>query len=126
MSIEEGKVKEEPVEDSLEYESDLSYHVPPVGSEVMTLVLIKEEDLANAPIVTQVPFHPIHIATVSTSWTKTVGRPVLRISSRTSKNYANKVVQVGVESRMKEYGYSSALEVALDVAGRIRFIQEAC
>ena len=45
MSEEEGEVKEEePVEDSLEYESDLSYHVPPVGSKVMTLVPIEEED----------------------------------------------------------------------------------
>ena len=44
-SSEEGEVKEEePAEDSLEYESDLSYHAPPVGSEVMTLILIKEED----------------------------------------------------------------------------------
>ena len=44
-SSEEGKVKEEePAEESLEYESDSSYHAPPVGSEVMTLVPIKEED----------------------------------------------------------------------------------
>ena len=44
-SSEEGEVKdEEPVKDSLEYESDSSYHVPPVDSEVTTLVLIAEED----------------------------------------------------------------------------------
>ena len=44
-SSEEGKVKEEePAEESLEYESDSSYHAPPVGSEVATLVPIKEED----------------------------------------------------------------------------------
>ena len=44
-SSEEGEVKEEePVEDSLEYESDSSYHAPPVGSEVTTLVPIEEED----------------------------------------------------------------------------------
>ena len=44
-SLEEGEVKEEePAEDSLEYESDLSYHAPPVGSEVTTLIPIKEED----------------------------------------------------------------------------------
>ena len=44
-SSEEGEVKEEePVEDSLEYESDSSYHAPPVGSEVVTLILIEEED----------------------------------------------------------------------------------
>ena len=44
-SLEEGEVKEEePAEESLEYESDLSYHAPPVGSEVATLVLIEEED----------------------------------------------------------------------------------
>ena len=60
------------------------------------------------------------------SWTRIVGRPVLGISSATYKNYANKAIQVGVESRMREYGYNTALEVALDVAGRIRSIQEAC
>ena len=44
-SSEEGEVKdEEPVEDSLEYESDSSYHVPPVVSEITTLVPIEEED----------------------------------------------------------------------------------
>ena len=44
-SLEEGEVKdEEPVEDSLEYESDSSYHAPPVGSKVATLVPIEEED----------------------------------------------------------------------------------
>ena len=44
-SSEEGEVKEEePIEESLEYESDSSYHMPPVGSEVTTLVLIEEED----------------------------------------------------------------------------------
>ena len=42
---EEGEVKEEePAEDSLEYESDSSYHAPPVVSEVKTLVPIEEED----------------------------------------------------------------------------------
>ena len=44
-SVEEGEVKEEdPAEDSLEYESNSSYHAPPVGSEVTTLVPIEEED----------------------------------------------------------------------------------
>ena len=44
-SSEEGEVKEEePIGESLEYESDSSYHTPPVGSEVTTLVLIEEED----------------------------------------------------------------------------------
>ena len=44
-SLEEGKVKEEePAEDSLEYESDSSFHAPPVGSEITTLVPIEEED----------------------------------------------------------------------------------
>ena len=44
-SLEESEVKEEePAEESLEYESDSSYHAPPVGSEVTTLVPIKEED----------------------------------------------------------------------------------
>ena len=44
-SLEEGEVKEEELtEESLEYESDSSYHAPPVGSEVTTLVLIEEED----------------------------------------------------------------------------------
>ena len=44
-SSEEGQVKEEePAEESLEYESDSSYHAPLVGSEVTTLVLIEEED----------------------------------------------------------------------------------
>ena len=44
-SSEEGEVKEEePAEDSLEYESDSSYHAPPVGSEVTTWVPIEEED----------------------------------------------------------------------------------
>ena len=47
-SSEEGEVKEEePAEESLEYESDSSYHAPPVGSEVTTLVLIAEEDEVN-------------------------------------------------------------------------------
>ena len=81
---------------------------------------------ANVHIVTQVPFHPIRIATVGTSWTRIVRRPALGISSATFKNYANKAIQVGVESRMREYGYNAALEVALNVAGQIRFIQEAC
>ena len=27
---------------------------------------------------------------------------------------------------MREYGYNTAVEIALDVVGRIRFIQEAC
>ena len=45
LSAEEGEVKEEePTEESLEYKSDSSYHAPPVGSEVMTLVLIEEEE----------------------------------------------------------------------------------
>ena len=44
-SSSEGEVKEEePAEESLEYESDSSYHAPPVGSEVTSLVLIEEED----------------------------------------------------------------------------------
>ena len=44
-SLEEGEVKEEePAEESLEYESDSSYHAPPVGFEVTTLVPIEEED----------------------------------------------------------------------------------
>ena len=44
-SLEEGEVKEEePAEESLEYKSDSSYHAPPVGSEVTTLVPIEEED----------------------------------------------------------------------------------
>ena len=44
-SSEEGEVKEEePAEESLEYESDSSYHAPPVGSKVTSLVPIAEED----------------------------------------------------------------------------------
>ena len=44
-SSEEGEVEEEePAKDSLEYESDSSYHAPLVGSEVTTLVPIAEED----------------------------------------------------------------------------------
>ena len=44
-SLEEGEFKEEePAEESLEYESDSSYHAPPVGSEVTSLVPIEEED----------------------------------------------------------------------------------
>ena len=35
---------DKPAEESLEYESDLSYHAPPVGSEVTILVPIEEED----------------------------------------------------------------------------------
>ena len=57
------------------------------------------------------------IATAGMSWTRIVGHPALGISSATFKNYANKAIQVGVESRMKEYGYSTAVEIALDVAG---------
>ena len=82
--------------------------------------------LANARIAMQVPFRPIHIATAGTSWTKIVGRPALRISSATSKTYASKAIQVGIESRMREYGYTTAVGITLDVAGRIRSIQEAC
>ena len=74
----------------------------------------------------QVPFHPIRIATAGTSWTRIVRRPALGISSATFKTYANKAIQVGVKSRMREYGYNTAVEIGLDVAGRIRFIQEAC
>ena len=75
---------------------------------------------------TQVPFRPIRIATAGTSWAKIVGRPVLGTSFATSKTYTNKAIQVGIESRMREYEYTTAVEIALDVAGRIRFIQEAC
>ena len=82
--------------------------------------------LANACIATQVPFHPIHIATAGTSWTRIVGRPALGISSATYKTYTNKAIQVGVESRMREYGYNTTVEIALNVVGQIRFIQEAC
>ena len=60
------------------------------------------------------------------SWTRIIRYPVLGTSSTTFKNYANKAIQVGVELRMKEYGYSTAVEIALNVAGRIKFIQEAC
>ena len=35
---------DKPAEESLEYESDSSYHAPPVGSEVTILVPIEEED----------------------------------------------------------------------------------
>ena len=82
--------------------------------------------LANAHIAMQVPFHPIHIATAGTSWTRIVGHPALGISSATYKTYANKAIQVGVESRMREYGYNTVVEITLDVAGQIKFIQEAC
>ena len=82
--------------------------------------------LANARTATQVPFHPIHIATAGTSWTRIVRHPALGISSATYKSYANKAIQVGVELRMREYGYNTTVEIALNVAGRIRFIQEAC
>ena len=81
---------------------------------------------ANVRIATQVPFHPICIATAGTSWTRIIGRPALGISSATYKSYANKAIQVGVKSRMREYGYNTAVEIGLDVAGQIRFIQEAC
>ena len=65
---------------------------------------------------------PIRIATTGSSWAKTVGRPVLETSFATSKTYANKAIQVGIESRMREYGYTTAVGIALDVAGRIRSI----
>ena len=81
--------------------------------------------LANVRTATQVPFHPICIATAGTSWTRIVRRPALGISSATYKSYANKAIQVGVESRMREYGYNTAVEIGLDMAGQIRFIQEA-
>ena len=80
----------------------------------------------NVHFATQVPFHPIRIATVGTSWTKIVGRPVPEISSATFKTYANKAIQVGIKSRMREYGYTTVVGIALDVAGQIRSIQEAC
>ena len=38
----------------------------------------------------------------------------------------NSAMTVGIESRMREYGYTTAVGIALDVAGRIRSIQEAC
>ena len=60
---------------------------------------------ANARIITQVPFRPIRITTAGTSLAKIVGCPVLETSFATSKTYANKVIQVGIESRMREYGY---------------------
>ena len=82
--------------------------------------------LANARIATQVRFPPICIAIASTSWTKIVRRPALGISSVTSKTYTSKAIQVGIKSRMREYGYTPAVRIALDVAGRIRSIQEAC
>ena len=75
---------------------------------------------------TQVPFRPIRIATVGTSWARIVKRPAPGISSATSKTYANKAIQVGIESRMREYGYTTAVRIALNMAGRIRSIQEAC
>ena len=170
-SSEDSKVKEgeltkeqELTEEDLEYESNSSYQAPPMGSEVMTLVPIEEEDevhplgfwqcysadhgdirlppflkrtkflfrwvslivlllyLINTPFTMQVPFHPIHITSIDTSWTRTIRFPVLGISSTTSKSYANKVVQARVESRMREYGYSSVLDVAPDVAEQIRSI----
>ena len=71
------------------------------------------------------PLPPV-IATVSTSWTRIVRRPALGISSATYKSYANKAIQVGVDSRMREYGYNTVVKITLDVAGQIRFIQEAC
>ena len=77
-------------------------------------------------IATQVPFHPICTATAGMSWTRIVRRPALGISSTTFKTYANKAIQVRIKSRMKEYGYSTTVEIALNVAGQIRFIQEAC
>ena len=82
--------------------------------------------LINTPFATQVPFYPIRIATAGSSWTRIFRRPALGISSATFKTFANKAVQVGIKSRMREYGYNTAVEIALDVAGQIRFIQEAC
>ena len=82
--------------------------------------------LANARIAMQVPFCPIRITTAGTSWTKIVGHPVLGISSAISKTYANKAIQVGIELRMREYRYTTAVGITLDMAGRIRSIQEAC
>ena len=82
--------------------------------------------LTNVRIATQVPFHPIRIATAGTSWTRIIGRPALGISSATFKTYASKAIQVGIKSRMREYGYNTVVEIALNVVGRIRFIQEAC
>ena len=73
--------------------------------------------LANAHITTQVLFCPIRIATAGMSWTKIVGHPVLEILSATSKTFANKAVQVGIESRMREYGYTTAVGIALNMAG---------
>ena len=72
------------------------------------------------------PFCPIHITTAGTSWTKIIGCPALGISSVTSKTYANKAIQVRIELRMREYGYTTTVRIALDVAGQIRSIQEAC
>ena len=75
--------------------------------------------LANLRIATQVPFRPIHITIAGTSWTRIIGRCVLGISSAIYKTYANNAIQVGVELRMREYGYNTVVEIALDVAGQI-------
>ena len=82
--------------------------------------------LINVPFATQVPFRPIHITIASMSWTKIVRCPALRISSVISKTYTNKAIQVRIELRMREYRCTTAVGIALDMAGRIRSIQEAC
>ena len=93
------------------------------GWVFLTLLLLC---LANVRIATQVPFRPIRIATVGTSWARIVGHPAPGISSAISKTYANKAIQVRIELRMREYGYTTVVGIALDVAGQIRSIQEAC
>jgi len=69
----------------------------------------------------QVPFHPIRIATVGTSLARIVGHPARVILSRT---YVEVGVQVDLRSRMGAMGYERSMDAVLDVAMRMRSIQE--
>lgn len=56
------------------------------------------------------------------SLARIVGRPVPGTSSRT---FADKEVQVDIQVRLEVMGYERAMDAVLDVAVRMRSIQEA-
>jgi len=60
--------------------------------------------------------------TIGMSLARIVGRPVPGTSSRT---FADKEVQVDIQVRLEVMGYERAMDAVLDVAVRMRSIQEA-
>jgi len=80
--------------------------------------------LVNGRSGLQVRFRPSRISSVLPSWDRIVGSPV-RVTL--SVEYADKGVQAGedVQTRMNRMGFERAMDVALDVAQRVRSIQAA-